>query len=85
MTTWVLQHISQAIIIVDAMNFCRFTEDYLNPEMELDRQEWYQARLALITDLVSVVRGDLDSIQRLSMFTLMTQNIHFRDVSKELW
>jgi hypothetical protein len=32
-----------------------------------------------------MVRGDLDSIQRLQLYSLITQNVHFRDLSGEVY
>jgi hypothetical protein len=39
----------------------------------------------MLQDYVDIVKGDLDSIHRLQMYSLITQNVHFRDLSGEVY
>lgn len=47
-------------------------------------QDWYQANILQLTQLIDLVRGNLDSVRRKIIVALVTTDVHSRDIVENL-
>jgi hypothetical protein len=45
---WVLSHVSQAVLVVDQINFTRFTEEYIQSDGEVSLKDWWETRVMML-------------------------------------
>jgi dynein heavy chain len=81
---WVLEYPSQVVITVDAIQWTKNTEDYLQPSIELDIFDWYQQNVDQLDELIKLIRGDLSEVERRTLVALVTQDVHFRDIIENM-
>ena len=81
---WVLEYPSQVVITVDAIQWTKNTEDYLQPQVEIDIFDWYQQNVDQLDELIKLIRGDLTEVERRTLVALVTQDVHFRDIIENM-
>ena len=85
---WVLNHISQAVSVVDQITWTEGTEMALadllddNPFAMEDHFLIMKQQLGQLTELI---RGKLTPIQRRTLVSLITQDVHSRDIVEQLF
>ena len=83
---WILEPFSQVSITVDSIMWTTITEAYLlADEDEGDMTEWHQTNVTQIQELITKIRGKLDKVSRKTLVALITQDVHYRDIIKELY
>ncbi|POM71269.1 Dynein heavy chain, partial [Phytophthora palmivora] len=85
--TWIFRHPAQAVAVVSYIiwakecEFC-FSSRSQDPVRELSL--WYQTICAQLSNLTRLVRTNLTSIQRRVVVSLVTTDVHFRDIVESL-
>lgn len=82
---WALEYPSQAVTTTDAIWWTSITEDYLQPQNNQDIYQWYESTVIQIDDLTQVIVQEMSAIQRRTIVSLITQEVHFRDVVADLY
>jgi len=78
---WVMEKFAQVVCTVDQIAWTRGCEQAIsdkNPRMAMNR--WYEAQLLQLSELTSMVRGQLSPPDRKKIVALITQDVHGRDV-----
>eukprot|EP00497_Spongosphaera_streptacantha_P005233 TRINITY_DN618_c0_g1_i2.p1 TRINITY_DN618_c0_g1~~TRINITY_DN618_c0_g1_i2.p1 ORF type:complete len:221 (-),score=29.46 TRINITY_DN618_c0_g1_i2:27-689(-) len=82
---WIMGHIAQVVMTVSQIEWCRGCESALREENPVAAlKEWYQVNLGQIDDLMDLVRGKLEKIDRRKIVALVTTDVHSRDVIRRL-
>ena len=84
--SWVLNHLSQAVAVVDLIIWSDSTEMALNEveENPFAMEDHFGIMREQLAELTELIRGSLSSIQRMSLVALITQDVHCRDVVEQL-
>jgi dynein heavy chain len=82
---WVLQHPAQAICTASSIVWCRTTEFMLKDEnVEESMIWWSDENITQLEALTGLVRQDLNNVERAACCSLITQDVHYRDIIEEL-
>mmetsp|Transcript_30959 Transcript_30959/g.47350 ORF Transcript_30959/g.47350 Transcript_30959/m.47350 type:complete len:196 (+) Transcript_30959:5674-6261(+) len=84
---WVLNHLGQAVSVVDLITWTESTEMALN-DMDDNpfalEDQFTQVSQQLI-QLTGLIRGRFSPVQRRILVALITQDVHARDIVEDLW
>jgi dynein heavy chain len=66
--------------------WCRSSESYIDEMSDnpFALQDWLQVNIMQLTQLIELVRGNLDSIRRKIIVALVTTDVHARDIVENL-
>jgi dynein heavy chain len=83
---WVTKHPGQVIATISQVLWCASSESYINEMVEnpFALQDWYTVNVAQLTQLIDLVRGNLDSVRRKIIVALVTTDVHARDIVESL-
>ncbi|CAD8076520.1 unnamed protein product [Paramecium sonneborni] len=78
---WIFEFPLQIIITIDSIFWTKITEEnYLQANAEGDLDDWYDANVAMLDELTSLFKVNLNDLQRRTLVALVTQDVHFRDI-----
>lgn len=79
---WVLKHPGQVIATVVQINWCTETEIAIDAVVDTPSSldDWYNINTTQLEQLVELVRGNLTSLQRKVIVSLITTDVHGRDI-----
>ena len=83
---WIFKHPAQAILTCDSILWTLNTEscfDYDDPWDELE--QWFNTLREDLNEVVDKVRGDLPYDKRKMINSLITQDVHYQHIVKELY
>ena len=83
---WVMDHAGQVVSCVSQIMWCRGTEAaLLDPEDPVAAmRSWYETNVLQLAELTELVRGQLTKLQRKVVVTLVTTDVHARDIVERL-
>lgn len=83
---WVTKHFGQVVSTISQVTWCNQTESYINEmgENPFALNDWYSVNVMQLTQLIELVRGNLDSIKRKIIVALVTTDVHARDIIESL-
>ena len=84
---WVLNHLSQAVAVVDQITWTEATEMALNDLLQdnpFAMEDHAEERKQQLGQLTELIRGRLTRNQRRTLVALITQDVHSRDIVDEL-
>lgn len=85
---WVFKHISQAVTVVDKITWTEGTEMALNDLLDdnpFAMEDHFLIMKQQIDQITELIRGNLTKIQRRTLVSLITQDVHSRDIVEALW
>ncbi|KAF4530313.1 hypothetical protein B566_EDAN018461 [Ephemera danica] len=84
-TRWLLDHIGQVILTASQILWCATVSKCLSSSNSLDDlKRFRQQCIVNLTQLASIVRGDLKKLQRAVLGALITIDVHARDILSEM-
>lgn len=83
---WVLSHFGQVVSVICQIVWCQTTEVNIqdNETNPGTLQDWYEQNVKELGVLTELVRGKLTSIQRKIIVSLVTTDVHSRDIVENL-
>lgn len=82
---WVLDKFAQVVMCDSQIMWCRGCEAAIEADdSKAALSMWYDMQLRQLQDLTAMVRGDLSKIDRIKVTTLLTTDVHNRDVTATL-
>lgn len=84
--SWVQNHPGQVIATISQVLWCLSSESYINDMSDnpFALDDWYKVNVEQLTQLIDLVRGNLDSIRRKIIVALVTTDVHARDIIENL-
>ena len=84
--TWVMKHPGQVVSTICQVLWCSQSESYINEMIDnpFSLQDWLQVNVMQLTQLIELVRGNLDSVRRKIIVALVTTDVHARDIVESL-
>lgn len=88
---WIIKHSCQVTLTVDSVNWTRMAEElYLLSDTateaeieELRPMDELVIRIILdLEDAIIWIKGDIEDLKRINLNALITQDVHYRDVSQ---
>ncbi|CAK95203.1 unnamed protein product (macronuclear) [Paramecium tetraurelia] len=85
-TDWILNHKSQIVAVVSQILWSINTEDAINESSVKANAlyEWHDMMEIQLKQLTALVRGDLTVVQRKTIVSLITTDVHNRDIVMKL-
>lgn len=84
---WVLSEIGQVITSISQIIWTEITENFIN-DMEMSRglalNEWLDTLIEQLKEITELIRGKLDPVKRRILISLITADVHNRDIVKTL-
>lgn len=83
---WVMKHPGQVVSTISQVLWCSSSESYINEMIDnpFSLQDWYQVNVVQLTQLIDLVKGNLDSVRRKIIVALITCDVHARDIVENL-
>jgi hypothetical protein len=80
-TAWLLNHSAQVVSTVNQIVWCRGVETSLrDKDVDHTMQAYHQRLVSELHDLTTLVRSDLQPLQRAVIVALVTADVHGRDI-----
>ncbi|KAJ1518310.1 Dynein heavy chain 6, axonemal [Coelomomyces lativittatus] len=82
---WLLEHIGQTVLTASQIMWCADVSKCLeHPQPMEELKQFRQISVANLSQLASIVRGDLTKLQRAVLGALITIDVHARDILTEM-
>ena len=84
--TWVLAHPAQLVLSVSNVYWCHAVEScFDSPRPPADLELLHRSNVRQLSELTALVRGDLSKLERKILVSLITVDVHNRDIVEELF
>ena len=84
---WLFDHLGQICIVTTMYAWTRDTEKAFESMGLGDRdalKDYRKKQLSMMSDLITLVQGEMESLQRRKVMNLITMETHARDINKEM-